>query len=87
MSTSADAYGGSVSAVCAARTMCDDAARLPMERWSRPVASRKSCSKYAACTGGPKAVRAAQMSAVLKAARAACMLADTLADTLAAIVW
>jgi hypothetical protein len=57
-----------------------------MERWSRPVASRKSCSKYAACAGGPKAVRAAQMSAVLKAARAACMLADTLADTLAAIV-
>jgi len=27
------------------------------------------------------------MSAVLKAARAACMLADTLADTLAAMVW
>ena len=86
MSTSADAYGGSVSAVCAARTMCDAAARLPMERWSRPVASRKSCSKYAACAGGAKAVRAAQTSAVLKAARAACMLADTLAVTLAVML-
>mmetsp|Transcript_11820 Transcript_11820/g.30341 ORF Transcript_11820/g.30341 Transcript_11820/m.30341 type:complete len:239 (-) Transcript_11820:137-853(-) len=42
MSISADVYGGSVSAVCAARTLCDESARLSIERWSRALASRRS---------------------------------------------